>query len=139
MTLRAPRIVALPLLLASLISIPKIADAQVDAKAKTFLVSQMTWDTVPSAAQLLSLYPTRARQERVETHSKIRCSVNETGGLEDCALMQEGPPMGYDFGIASIKAASLYKMHVTDQIAADIRNGGISIVLPFTWTLPPPS
>ena len=109
------------------------ATAQVVSALHVVNGSQITWDRAPSPEDLKSLYDLGAHGQLVNAISQLRCELQVDGSLANCAIMREAPG-GFAFGLASVRASTLYRARMTDDLKSLIAAGGVSVILPFTWS-----
>jgi TonB family protein len=63
----------------------------------------------PTEAQYQAAYPTKARDAKQEGRVSMRCKVETTGALANCAVTEE-TPAGFEFGDQSLKLAPLFRL-----------------------------
>ncbi len=85
---------------------------------------------MPTAQQVASAYPQRARRERVEGQGVVTCTVNAQGGLDNCSVTRETPG-GYGFGQATLGLMRNFRMRLPGPVAV-----GGQVALPLSYRLP---
>src|SRR5260370_938986 len=91
------------------------------------------WLRRPNGGDIARVYPRRALQEGVSGPMTIRCRIDTSGGLADCAIIFESPP-GYGFGNAALALAPLFEM---PQSAGGRPTAGPSVTVPMRFLAPP--
>jgi hypothetical protein len=91
--------------------------------------SQIAWSSTPTLDDLKSLYNFGAHGQAINASTTMRCELQVDGFLENCAIMRE-KPMGFAFGAASVRAATLYRAKMTEALKALVAAGGVSIIIP---------
>jgi TonB family protein len=104
-------------------------------------ITNPQWQEKPSGADLQAFYPNRARGEGVNGRATIECTVEATGLLTGCTVVDEAPE-GYGFGEATVRASAKFRMHPRTIDGKPV--AGAVIRIPMTWstgsgTLPPRS
>lgn len=90
----------LALLSVVLLAVSSTANAQEPAS--------VAWKKHPSAQDLITYYPDRARGADASGVAHMRCGVTPIGALEACSILDE-QPIGQGFGDAALKLSRLYR------------------------------
>lgn len=96
----------------------------------TGAVSSSMWLQVPSSDDLADLYPDRAQRLEKAGAATISCEVRMSGSLRSCEVVSESPS-GYDFGQATIHAASRFRLKPGSVPE------GTRVTIPLNWSLKP--
>src|SRR5579875_2843057 len=79
------------------------------APAEAAVTQKPLWTEVPKMSDLATVYPPLAKRYHVEGRAEIRCRIEITGAITNCAVASESP-VGYGFGNALIKATLNFKI-----------------------------
>jgi len=107
------------------------ADAPVNPSALQYGISQPNWVSLPTGAELARLYPERAQRLNVEGEATVQCRVQLDGLLTDCLVIYE-TPQGYGFGIATLKAATHFRMRPGARNGQPVMG---QVTIPLKWRL----
>lgn len=89
---------------------------------------QPRWLRRPTGQVLGSVFPRRARHDHLGGHTTIRCRVDVTGRLADCAVVEE-TPAGYGFGDAGIQLSGHFQ--ITPLTRGGHPVGDVSVEIPI--------
>jgi protein TonB len=78
-------------------------------------------------------YPEAAARAGVDGWALIECSVEATGYLRDCTVLDERPG-GYGFGAATVRAAGTFRMRPRLHDGRPVDGGTVQI--PLRWSSP---
>lgn len=90
------------------------------------------WVMKPDGGDLEAYYPDKARKEGVNGRATIECTVEESGNLIDCTVIDEAP-VGYGFGEATVRASAKFRMKPRTVNGAPVR--GATVRVPIIWSL----
>lgn len=93
-------------------------------------VTDPDWSTKPTGSDLARLYPRQAFARGLEGMVAMRCRVEKTGALSDCAIVREGPK-GAGFGTATLQMAPLFKMKPKSVSGRPVAGGTVTIPVKF--------
>jgi protein TonB len=105
------------------------------AAPRPLLASQVQWDQSPTDQDLEQFFPARALDAERGGTAAMVCGINDDGTLTNCAIVSEDPD-GVGFGAATIRAAALYRLHMTDAIRAALHKDGVTVTVPINWGAP---
>jgi hypothetical protein len=111
------------------------ANAEAPPSAKTVEASDLQWARRPADADMAMYFPLRGKELSKSASTRVRCELHQDGTLGACALQGE-TPVGYGFGDASLRVVKLYQAQMTADLLAGVRNGGIAVTVPLSWTPP---
>ena len=109
------------------------ANADAPPPAKTVEATDLEWVRRPSEPDMAMYFPLRGKELSKSASTRVRCVLHQDGTLGACALQGE-TPVGYGFGDASLRVAKLYQAQMTAELLAGVRNGGIAVTVPLSWT-----
>lgn len=90
-------------------------------------------DAAPSAEQIEAFYPDAAQRKRVDGRVVLDCVITAAGTLTGCGIVEEAPT-GYDFGAATVRAAS--RFHLAPTMSDGSPSAGRHFRLPVHWVQP---
>lgn len=93
------------------------------------------WLIKPSAKNIGRVYPSLARQQRIEGKVTLACSVDTDGYLSDCVVADE-TPAGHGFGNAALEVTGYMRMKPATAYGVPVTG---HVRVPVNFTLPAPS
>ena len=78
--------------------------------------------TYPQGDQMSASYPERAMDNEVEGSVTIDCSINSSGRVTACDILNE-TPKGYGFGAATVKLFTKYAKVDPSTVGGALRDG----------------
>jgi TonB family protein len=115
------------------------------AFAQSSLVTPTAWLAAPTAADMASAYPAKAKAEGIGGGAELACTVGMGGALKDCDVLAESP-RGYGFGSAartlarSIKVAGMpagTEVRTPISFSPDLAKGGVATIKTPLWAALP--
>lgn len=89
------------------------------------------WAAKPTARQMASFFPDRARKLHVSGQVLVRCAVGASGALNHCAVAREDPAsMG--FGAAALKLTTYFRLKPATRDGQTIDGARVEIPLSFS-------
>ena len=89
------------------------------------------WVKAPDAAELVRLYPPLALILGIEGQAQISCTVETTGVLSGCMVVNESPT-GLGFGDATVLAAGDFRMKPATRDGNPVKG---NVKIPLHWQL----
>lgn len=96
-------------------------------------ISDASWISVPSAAEISTFFPERATRAELGGHIVLRCVVDAAGTLGGCRVLTEIPE-GLDFGAATLALSARFKMKPVTTHGAP--TSGRPVVIPIRFSAP---
>ncbi|MDE2355456.1 MAG: TonB family protein [Alphaproteobacteria bacterium] len=90
------------------------------------------WVERPSGDDVVQVYPEAAIRAGVSGRVVMKCAVDQTGALRDCAIVSESPA-GYGFGAAALELAQKFAM----TPMPDAGPGRATITIPIQFEADP--
>ncbi len=81
--------------------------AAMPASQSDKVYTNLPWKRAPTAADLLAVYPAKAKEERIGGLAIIDCKIGKEGALSHCTTVREAPA-NKGFGAAAKKLAPLF-------------------------------
>ena len=94
---------------------PAIVDASKRARPSTADLPR--WTQTPTAAEMQAAYPPAAAKANYAASGTLECTVDQDGGLADCAIASESAP---GFGAAALAVAPRFKLPTTAPSGASM-------------------
>lgn len=93
-------------------------------------ISNPTWLSKPTAAQLGRLYPSRAVERGISGAATMECRVLATGSVTNCSIIRESPA-GYGFGEAALASTRYFKLNPRTVDGQAIEGAKVQIPMGF--------
>jgi len=96
------------------------------------MITNPTWLSMPTAAQLNRLYPERAERMEKVGGATLVCEVTAAGGMANCEITGESPK-GWKFGDAALAAARYFR--ISPPTADGMPVDGARVRIPIVFSL----
>jgi hypothetical protein len=91
----------------------------------------LSWSAAPSIADMLSLYPAKARAEKRSGFASVQCNVGRDGHLQQCSVLRE-EPRGAGFGSAGRALAGRFQLGAADLKLLGAMRATVNLPIAFS-------
>lgn len=109
---------------------PSVGDMSSFVVTQSVVPPATSWGEAPGIADVASLYPAKARADRVGGFASVQCSFSDDGRTKNCRLLRE-EPMRRGFGDAAKALAARFRLDPASS--KTLRFDHASAILPFTF------
>jgi TonB family protein len=97
----------------------------------------LTWAVLPTAEDVIGVYPPKARADGQAGRAILRCTLRGDGSLSECVVETEQPDT-YGFGAAALQLSAKSRAAPPCAGADELKPGGVRLPIRFVLPGPPP-
>lgn len=94
------------------------------------VITRPDWVRWPTAADVQRFYPERALRMQKSGSARLRCRIDGSGMLQNCAVITE-TPTEFGFGMAALKMESLFQMKPSTIDGASVGGALVYVTIHF--------
>ena len=113
-----------------LLAIAAVAALCGEVRAEPSIITNPDWAKKPTPEQFAGFYPRAAGEAGLGGRAVVYCVVSVEGALTGCGILSEDP-VGYGFGDAALKIATLFQMRPMRIDGRPVGGGRIAVPIVF--------